>query len=256
MKKITLTFFAFLLGLSAISQSYSTGTVPFFGGGPTTAYSGKIDVTSTTVTLTLIGPSTSWLGMGFNATGMNSVGMDVVIFDGTNMTDRTFDGVGFEPPLDATQNWTVNSNTINTGVRTVVASRARNTGDSNDYIFPLAAQSINVVYARRLGSLVVDYHGSGNCGATSVNLNLGLDSFDIASFKMYPNPTRNFVNIELPQMVSEADVVIYDVLGKKIKETKVANENYNVDLSGFKSGFYLMNIKTIDGEGTKTLVIN
>lgn len=256
MKKNTFTFLAFLLTLSAMAQSYSTGTVSFFGGGAAQAYSGKVDVTSSTVTLTLIGPSTSWLGMGFNATGMSSVGMDAVLFDGTNMTDRTFAGIGFEPPLDAVQNWTVNSNTINAGVRTVVATRARNTGDSNDYVFPLAAQTINVIFARRLGSLVVDYHGAGNCGATTVNLTLGIDNFNIDSFKMYPNPTTNFVSIDLPAMVSEADIVIYDVMGKKMKETKVVDENNNVDLSGLMNGFYLLNIKTADGEGTKTLVIN
>jgi type IX secretion system substrate protein len=256
MRKITFGLMGLLMSVGAFAQTYSTGTVSFFTGGPTAAYSGKIDVTASTVTLTLIGPSTAWLGMGFNATGMNNIGADVVIFDGTNMTDRTFDGVGFEPILDATQNWTVNSNIITSGVRTVVATRARDTGDSNDYVFPAAAQAINVVYARRLGSLVVAYHGSGNCGATTVNLTLGLDSFNIDNFKMFPNPTKNFVSIELPQMVYEANVVIYDMLGKKVKEANVTVDSNKVDLSGLNSGSYLMKIKTADGEGTKTLVIN
>lgn len=250
MKKITFGLIGLLIGIGAFAQTYSTGIVPFFSD-----YSGKIDVTSTTVTLTLIGPSTSWLGLGFDASSMDDVGKDVVIFDSTDlMTDRTFVGVTILPPADAVQNWTVVSNVVNTGVRTVVATRARNTGDSNDYVFPFSAQPLNLVFARRPGSRLLGWHGSGNCSATTVTL--GMDSFNIERFKMYPNPTRNFVNIELPPMVFEADIVIYDVLGKKIKETKVTNNNNNVDLSGFKSGFYMMNIKTIDGQGTKTLVIN
>lgn len=256
MRKITFTIVCLMFAANALfAQTYSTGTVSFFGGGPTTAFSGKIDVTASTVTLTLIGPSTSWLGMGFNATGMNSVGMDCVIFDGTNMTDRTFDGIGFEPPLDATQNWSVSSNTIASGVRTVVATRARSTGDSNDYVFPAAAQAINVVYARRLGSTVVAYHEAGNCGATTVNLTLGTETFNIDNFKMYPNPTKNFVSVELPEMVYEASVIIYDMLGKIVKEANVTADNSKIDLSGLTNGSYLMNIKTKDGEGTKTLVI-
>jgi len=100
MKKITLTFFAIVLmsfGLSA--QTYSTGTVTFMTG-----FTAKIDVTSTLVTLNLVGPSTDWLSVSFNATSMDDNGSDVVIFDGTNMTDRTFNGTGVTPPLDSNQN--------------------------------------------------------------------------------------------------------------------------------------------------------
>lgn len=250
MKKITYAIFAFLLGLGAFAQSYSTGTVTFFAN-----YSGKVDVTNTTVTLTLIGPSTSWLGVGFNAPGlMDDIGKDVVIFDGTNMTDRSFNGIGVTPPLD-TQNWTVVSNTINTGVRTVVATRSRVASEGTDYTFPLAAQSLQLTFARGL-SLSVTYHGSGNCGATVANLTLGIEDFDLENFKMYPNPANDYTSIELPPQTEAAQIQIYDVSGRKVKETALSVANNKIDLSGLHSGMYLMNIKTIDGQGTKTLVIN
>jgi hypothetical protein len=250
MKKITYAIFAFLLGLGAMAQSYSTGTVTFFAN-----YSGKVDVTNTTVTLTLIGPSTSWLGVGFNAPGlMDDIGKDVVIFDGTNMTDRSFNGLGVTPPLD-TQNWTVVSNTINTGVRTVVATRSRVAGEGTDYTFPLAAQPLQLTFARGL-SLSVTYHGGGNCGATVANLTLGIQDFDLESFKMYPNPANDYTSIELPPQTEEARIQIYDVSGRKVKETALSVTNNKIDLSGLNAGMYLMNIKTIDGQGTKTLVIN
>jgi YD repeat-containing protein len=201
----------------------------------------------------LIGPSTSWLGVGFNATDlMNDTGKDVVIFDGTNMTDRSFNGLGVTPPTDI-QNWTVTSNVINTGVRTVVATRSRVAAEGNDFTFPLAAQPLHLTYARGT-SLTVTYHGSGNCGSTTSNLST--DSFDIDSLKIYPNPAANFVNIELPASVFEADILVYDMQGKTVKEAKVTTENNKLDLSGLTAGFYLLNIKTTDGEGTKTLVIN
>lgn len=250
MKKITCTFFASLLGLGAIAQSYSTGTVTFFAN-----YSGKVDVTNTTVTLTLIGPSTSWLGVGFNAPGlMDDIGKDVVIFDGTNMTDRSFDGLGVTPPLD-TQNWTVVTNTINTGIRTVVATRSRVAGEGTDYTFPLAAQSLQLTFARGSG-LTVTYHGSGNCGATVANLTLGNTDFDLASFKMYPNPAKDFTTIELPSHTDNVGIQIYDVSGRKVKETILSATDNKVDLSGLNSGMYLMHIKTIEGQGTKALVVN
>lgn len=256
MRKFTLTvlglFFA-VTGLSA--QTYSTGTVTFFGGGPTTAYTGKVDVTSTTATVTLIGPSTSYLGIAFNVGApnqMDNIGSDVLIFDGTNMTDRSFNGTGVVPPLD-TQNWTVQSNTIASGVRTVVATRARVAPEGTDYTFPFSSQPLPLTYARGT-SLTVTYHGAGNCGSTTSNLGVG--SFSIDSFKMYPNPTKNYVTIELPQLVAEAGVIIYDMLGKKVKEATVTFDNTKIDLSGLTAGSYLMTIKTNEGEGTKTLVIN
>jgi len=256
MKKITFTILGLLFMASGLlAQTYSTGTVAFFGGGPTTAYSGKIDITSTTATVTLIGPSTSWLGIAFNVGApnqMDNIGSDVLIFDGTNMTDRSFDGVGVVPPTD-TQNWTVQSNNIASGVRTVVATRARVATEGTDFTFPLSAGPLPLTFARGT-SLVVTYHGNGNCGSTTSNL--GTESFNIDSFKMYPNPTKNFVNIDLPELVAEASVIVYDMLGKKVKETTVTFDNTKVDLTGLTAGSYLMNIKTKDGEGTKTLVIN
>jgi hypothetical protein len=73
---------------------------------------------------------------------------------------------------------------------------------------------------------------------------------------MYPNPAKDFTSIELPPQTEEARIQIYDVSGRKVKETALSVTNNKIDLSGLNAGMYLMNIKTIDGQGTKTLVIN
>ena len=67
---VALASFLMIYGMNA--QTYSTGNVVFFGN-----FSGQIDVTNTTVTLKLVGPSTSWMGVGFNAQTMNDIGMDL-----------------------------------------------------------------------------------------------------------------------------------------------------------------------------------
>ncbi|UOK42456.1 MULTISPECIES: T9SS type A sorting domain-containing protein [Flavobacterium] len=255
MGKITFSVFGLLFAVTGLwaQTTYSTGIVTFFGGGPSLAYSGKVDVTSTTVTVTLIGPSNRWLGIAFNVTGpnqMNNLGSDVLIFNGTNMTDRSFNGQA-EPPLD-TQNWTVTSNTVSSGVRTVSATRSRVAAESTDYTFPLAAQPLDLTYARGEDLMIV-FHGFGNCGSTVSNL--AIDGFDLERFKVYPNPAHDFVKIELQDAVFEADILIYDVQGRKVKEVKVTLENNKVDVTGLNCGSYLMKIKTEKGEGTKTLVI-
>lgn len=252
MKNFTLSFFIAILAFSGLSaQTYTSGTVTLFSD-----YTGKIDVTSTTVTLTLIGPSTAWLGMGFNATGMDSVGMDAVIFDGTSMTDRTLNGVGVVPPLDATQNWTVGTNTINAGVRTVIATRPINTGDSNDFIFSANAQPLNIIFARRTGSLAIGYHGGGNCGATTINLTLGTDSFIADSFKMYPNPSKGNLTIELPKTINNGNVKIYDNLGRVVRKQEVTTSENAIDTSNLTSGTYIVVLRTDFGNATKNLIVD
>jgi len=254
MKKITLTFLGLLLANFALAQTYSTGMVTFFGGGPTTAYSGQVDITNSTVTVTLVGPSDKWMGLGFNAQNlMDDTGKDVIIFNGTTLTDRSFDGVGVTPPTD-TQNWTVQSNDVVSGVRTVVATRNRVASEGSDYTFPFMATPLHLTYARGT-SLTVTYHGSGNCGSTTANVTLGAEEFNADSFKMYPNPAKGYFNIELPSLISEADVVVYDISGRKVIETKISLENSRIETSNLHSGSYVVAVKTLNAEGIKTLII-
>jgi hypothetical protein len=250
MKKITLNLFALLLASTTFGQIYSTGMMTLFPN-----YFGRIDVDNDLVALTLVGPSTAWLGMSFGSTGMDNLGNDVVLFDGTNMTDRTFNGVGVIPPLDAIQNWTVVSNTINAGVRTVVATRARDTGDANDYVFSAAPGPLNLAFARRTGSLVVGYHGGGNCGTTVANFTLGNASFETTSFKMYPNPAKEYTTIELPESVPSAEVKVYDNLGRVVKKQNVSAEAGRINTSDLPRGSYLVVVRTDYGNSTKSLLV-
>ncbi len=250
MKKNTLTLLAILFVSTFFGQNYTTGTINF-----TTGYSGKIDVTSSLVTLTLIGPSSGWLGLSFDSAQMDDIGKDVVIFDGTNLTDRTFNGQGVTPPLDATQNWTVTSNTIVGSVRTVVGTRARDTGDIKDYVFSVSAQPINLVWARKLANLTINYHGGNSCGATVANFTLGTFDFESESFKMFPNPSRNFTTIELPISINKGEVKIYDSLGKLVIQQSIASLSNKIDTSSLTQGSYLVVVRTDFGNSTKKLLI-
>ncbi|RXR17720.1 T9SS type A sorting domain-containing protein [Flavobacterium amnicola] len=254
MKNFILILVINILTLSGLSaQTYTTGTVTFFAN-----FSGKIDVNSTTVTVTLVGPNNSWLGIGFDATTMDDVGQDVVIFDGTAITDRSFNGTGVIPPTD-TQNWTLVSNLNNTpttGNRTVTMTRPRVASEGTDYTFPLAAQPLNILFARRTGSTTIGYHGSGNCGATTVNLTLGRDGFKPDAFKMYPNPSKEYVTIELPQQVNTGEMKIYDNLGRVVRKQTITQSENKIETGSLTSGTYMIVLRTEYGNVTKNLVID
>lgn len=250
MKKITLSLLTLLFSTTFFGQTYSTGLINF-----TTGYSGQIDVTNTQVTLTLIGPSSGWLGISFDSVQMDDIGKDVVIFDGTNLSDRTFDGQGVVPPLDAAQNWTVTSNSVTSGVRTVVGTRARSTGDVNDYTFSASAQSLNIVWGRKLANFTVSYHGGGSCGATSVNFTLGNNDFKINDFKIFPNPAKGFTTIELPTNIETGVVKIYDALGRLVKNQVISSTENTIKTDELTTGTYMVVLRTDYGNATKSLLI-
>lgn len=247
MKKITI--FLMFMSFTLFGQTYSTGTMTFFSD-----YSGKIDVTSSTVTVTLIGPSTSWLGIGFDATSMNNNGQDVVVFDGIAITDRSFAGIGVTPPTD-TQNWTLSSNTVNTGVRTVVMTRNRVASEGSDFTFPFTAQPLNVIFARSIGSSTFTYHGGGNCGSISSNLTLGNGEFDKNSLKIYPNPSKDFLTVDFPNLVEKGEVKVYDALGKVVVKKDVTLLDNKIQTNFLKAGTYTVVLRTEYGNATQTLLI-
>jgi hypothetical protein len=151
------------------SQTYTTGVVSLTNTAGL-AMTAKIDI-NTQVTLTLTGPAGRWFAVGFNASSMTN-GTDVVGVHASG-TLSAFDCnlTGFSAPsTDAQQNWTITSDAVNAGVRTVVATRALNTGDANDYIFPTTPSTIGLIWARsNSASFSYAYHGNTNRGITTAN---------------------------------------------------------------------------------------
>ncbi|RYH72893.1 T9SS type A sorting domain-containing protein [Flavobacteriaceae bacterium 144Ye] len=263
MKKTTLALIAFLsLTVCAFSQTYSTGMMEL-STTPGLEYSAQIDVTTDEVTLTLIGPSDRWLGLGFDAVSMTS-GRDVVIFDGTDLTDRHFGypgqpndepAIGFTPTLDERQDWTIMSNNVTSGVRTLVATRDRDTGNVNDYVFTTSTSSINLVWARGFeSSFVLDYHGFSNRGITMESFTLSNEEVVATEFSIAPNPAKSRFNISVPRMDGVVKMEVFDVLGKKIYTKELNQLSTTIDISKWNSGVYLVRLATKNNISTKRFV--
>lgn len=258
MKKITLTVFSLLLfGGALFSQVNSTGQVEFLPITSGMPYGAQIDVTATEVTLTFGGPINRWLGIGFGVQSMTNGG-DVVIFDGTNLTDRTFIGIGSLPPLDSasggSSDWTIVGidTTTQPGFVGVEATRALSTGDANDYVFNLTDTAINLVWAMG-ASLTLVQHSSR--GITSSGFTLGVDDFHaLSKLKISPNPVSSEFNIQLPSSIELANVEVYDVLGKMIYKNQVSNFNSNIDASSWHNGIYLVRLISGNVFQTKRII--
>lgn len=125
-------------------------------------------MTTTDITVTLQGPSDRFIAFGFG-TGM-ATGNDAVIWStlGTGaaplqLRDHRMIGQGNEPTVDAQQDWTVISNNVSGGNRTIVASRALSTGDANDVTFNFSATTQNLFWSKGPSATnQLQYHGASN----------------------------------------------------------------------------------------------
>jgi|694.fasta_scaffold21243_2 hypothetical protein len=250
MKKITLLITLFIVTLGQ-GQTFSTGTIQLFP-----EYSVKIDVTSSLVTLTQIMPSDRWYALAFNNSSMLSG--DIIAFINTaNISDRQLGGFGV-PAADAVQSWTTISNTLNGTVRTVVSTRALNTGEAGDYVFSASAGSINLAAARAgNATFSLAAHGGSANAATTAAFGITLDNseFDLNSFTMYPNPSTSATTIQLPHNISKGTVKVYDNLGRVVLNQEISNESNELNTSSLPSGNYLVVLRTDYGNATKTLLV-
>ncbi len=69
-------------------------------------------------------------------------------------------------------------------------------------------------------------------------LNLGLDQFENAELKVYPNPASDFITIENK---GEAVLVLTNPEGKKIAQTTI-HGTYSLDISSLVSGIYFISL--------------
>lgn len=97
-----------------------------------------------------------------------------------------------------------------------------------------------------------------NTFTTEFTAALNNQNFDGINFTLYPNPASQFINISLNNTSEIIDnVIIYDVLGKIIKEVKsISSNNATIDTLSLSKGVYLLEITTENGlKQNKKLVI-
>lgn len=103
------------------------------------------------------------------------------------------------------------------------------------------------------------YAGTYGRGLWRSNLfddTLSIDNFELSDLIMYPNPTKNQVNLFWDKN-EKVTIRIYNSLGKLMYYTKNQSlmNTLQVDTSQFNSGLYFMSVNNIKGIITKKLII-
>ncbi|WP_396190951.1 T9SS type A sorting domain-containing protein [Flavobacterium sp.] len=254
--KLKITLLLTLLSLGAFAQSKSTGTLTFVTG-----LSANITLNSanSTATLVLTGPSDRWFACKFGSftTGMQS-GPDVVYWNGTGFFDATQNGSG--PSNDVNQNWTVTSNVLNGSSRTITATRAFSTGDSNDFTFVYANTTIDIAAAHGdSNSFTLAYHGFANKNKfidTPINTALALNKFSLNNAQVYPNPSNGDFNIKSETIITKVNV--YTQTGAFVKTVEVENnaDNAAININGLSTGVYLIELVNDTEKSWKKIIVN
>lgn len=250
MKKITLLLLVFTFFISQ-AQSTTTGEITLTPGF-TVQF--DVDGPNDTVTMTMVGPSNVWLGVALDVSTGNSMGFggeDVILYNSNGLVDAKLIGSQNEPNPNESQNWTVISNAAPGSVRTIVATRALDTGDSADYVFTTNTGNLNLLWAKGNG-LSMGYHA--NRGGTQANFTLSSADYFQKEFKIYPNPTVDELNFEFPDNVQSANVQVYNILGKQITQTQLKRTVPKLDTNAWASGIYVVQIITEDAVQTKRII--
>ena len=109
----------------------------------------------------------------------------------------------------------------------------------------------NVIMDYTLGEIVVETHTNSTTILTQgfhqgiLKVNTSVENIDIKT-KVYPNPTTNFLIVELEKNVN-ADILVYDINGKLVIKDRLNNEQQKqLDFSFLKQGNYLLHINIAD----------
>ena len=97
-----------------------------------------------------------------------------------------------------------------------------------------------------LGTYVLSYNvsdSSSNDGVTvtrTVNVveTLSYENYILSQFKVYPNPSEDYINIVSPFTVLDID--IYDINGKSVLKSKENNKELIINISKLKTGIYMI----------------
>jgi hypothetical protein len=255
-KKITLLFI--LIAGFANAQLKSTGNVAL---GTNMTANMTLNSATSIVTLTLVGPNDRWFAVQFGSfNGGMEAATDVVYWNGTTLVDAVHVGIGAAPTTDSTNNWTLVTNTNNapaTGQRTLVYTRPFSTGDSNDYTFNFANNTLDLALAKhQSASFTMANHGTSNRVVVLDNsMTLGLEDFTLNSSTVYPNPSNGNFTITTKTYLKSVDV--YNINGALIKSYKVADSSENVEfnITDLPSGVYLLELKNDTDKTWKKVII-
>lgn len=78
------------------------------------------------------------------------------------------------------------------------------------------------------------------------NLALDVKDVELTKFDVYPNPTNGLVTVQIKEIAEDFSIAVIDALGKVMymQNGQRGTDNYQIDMSSFTKGIYIVRIQT------------
>jgi hypothetical protein len=88
------------------------------------------------------------------------------------------------------------------------------------------------------------------------NINENPKTIETIQFNIFPNPTKNILNIET-NCKNNCEILLLDLMGKQVLQTTIKNEMNSIQLPELQTGIYLVQIidETTRNKITKKIII-
>jgi len=84
----------------------------------------------------------------------------------------------------------------------------------------------------------------------------GTEKFNVAGITVYPNPANNEVFINIKNQGVPAQIVVFDLGGKRLIQQSINAEKNRIDTSSLQAGMYLLEIKLSGRRVQHKLIVN
>ena len=79
----------------------------------------------------------------------------------------------------------------------------------------------------------------------SVSLStLGIAEANLLAFEIFPNPSQDFLTIQLPNEMINGSIELFDYLGRSVKSKKINNIDNKLNLSNLNQGVYFVKVSS------------
>jgi len=89
-----------------------------------------------------------------------------------------------------------------------------------------------------------------------ITTSLGLDSNSLTNTAVYPNPTKDILNIDIPYAIGISKLKLYDVQGRFVMETSTNNTHEVMNIENLQSGVYMLSIENESNKTVKKVILN
>jgi|GEM_PF-3318905 len=203
--------------------------------------------------LTGLNPSTTY---HFRVVGENPGGT-------TNGSDLTFTTIKYDQVITFTElsDKTTNDPDFNAGATSDLGLNIAYSS-SNEQVATIVSGLVHIVGA---GTTDITASQEGNdtvnvatpvVQSLTVTQATGLENKEFPNLKIYPNPVRDYLSIDVGDSnVSNVEISIIDLSGKIVYNKNYNNTVNTIDVSSYNSGLYFVEIKTIKAIQKLKLII-